>query len=122
MEANVKYNDFKGTAAADHNDKKVTDFKIDQSLESCGVDLERYKTVGFRIKTGVAKSFSLSVILLDKSKTDEEYLVELYLNDNKIDNLFDIFKNFEVLLFEADKEYSKLKIKEDYVGSMNNPI
>ncbi len=122
MEAKVKYNYFKGTAAADWNDKKFTDFNLDECLKSSGVDLERYEKVGFRLNTYTTKSFDLSVILLDKSIADRKYLIEMHLKDVKIDDLFDIFKRFEVVLFDANKDYSDIEINKIYDGSIDNLI
>lgn len=122
MEANVKYNDFKGTAAADWNDKKVTDFNLYECLESCGVDPSRYKIVGFKLNSYNTKTFGLSVFLLDISITDRKYIIEMLLNDIKIDYLFDIFKRFEVVLFDANNDYSNIKINETYNGSIKNSI
>ncbi len=122
MEANVKYNNYKGTAAADWNDKKLTDFNLDECLKSSKVDLERYEKVGYKIITGVGKAFGLSVILLDKNRTDRKYLIEMYLKDVKIDDLFDIFKRFEVVLYDTNNDYSNTEINEIYDGSIDNKI
>lgn len=122
MEAKVKYNDFKGTAAADWNDKKLTDFNLDECLKSTRIDLKRYEKVGYKIITGVGKAFGLSVILLDKNRTDRKYLIEMYLKDVKIDDLFDIFKSFEVVLYDTNNDYSNTEINEIYDGSIDNKI
>ncbi len=46
----------------------------------------------------------------------------MYLKDVKIDDLFDIFKRFEVVLYDTNNDYSNTEINEIYDESIDNKI
>lgn len=113
MEANVQYNDFKGTAAADISDSLSVNFSGD-SLESFAdffkLDKNRFKIIGISFYGGKSPSISLLCVDLEESTTEKEYIVSMRIDwpyeEHPIDTLF---KRFEVVLHEKfDEKYLHL--------------
>jgi hypothetical protein len=116
MEANVQYNDFVGTAAADieENFKNLNDV-----LSECGVDTTRYEGIGAKFDGGV------SIICIDKQKTTngKPYIVSIDLDDEFTqEDFFDLFKRFQLILWskyheecEIDEELTLDEIQEDEI-------
>ncbi len=124
MEANVSYNDFKGTASADISDGLAIHCRAVTNLEKIGeyfkIDPARFKTIGISIEG--TDDFDLSLICIDllKSKPEKEHIVIISIDntEEKI-SLKSIFKRLNVVLYSNyDNKYSKLN--HDEVISINN--
>lgn len=103
MKANVTYNDFVGTAAADISDNLgiAGGDNIKGLAKYFNLDEERFEAVG--IKIGGTEDFYLSLICIDNEKSIEnkKHIVQLSLNMQKnSDILKHLFKRFEVVLHD----------------------
>lgn len=111
MKADVQYNDFVGTAAADISDH--TD--LNKYLESKGVDINRYNSIGVRFYSSYNFSFSASIICIDKKKSTAEkqhiVLVSFEKNIDR-DDFFDLFKRFNVVITSQFGDYENKEIDE----------
>lgn len=117
MKADVQYNDFVGTAAAD-----ISDFlgsKYGDNLESFGkyfkIDETRFKVIGISIYG--TDSFSISFLCIDKLKSTEEkeYLVSMSIDiENEKDILHFLFKRLHIVLHSKfDNKYPTLEYDEE---------
>ncbi|MDN3582420.1 hypothetical protein [Mucilaginibacter flavus] len=117
MKADVQYNDFKGTAAAD-----ISDFlgsKFGDNLESFGryfkLDLERFKVIGISIYG--TENFYISLFCVDKQKstTVKEHIVSMSIDvDDKKEILDFLFKRLHVVLHSRfDEKYPNLRYDEE---------
>lgn len=91
-QADVQYNDFKGTAAAD-----IADFtNLEEFLKNKGVDVNRYNPVGVDIFSSY-DSCSYGVICKDKEANNK--LVEIrFESKGSYEEFFSLFKRFNVIL------------------------
>jgi hypothetical protein len=97
MKADVQYNDFIGTSAADISDH--TD--LDKLLSSRGIDIDRYESIGASFYSSYSDFFSASIICIDKQKStsNKSFIVKIRLNDEfDKDEFFDLFKRFNVVI------------------------
>lgn len=112
MKADVQYNDYIGTSAADISDH--TD--LNKFLASRGVDTDRYDSIGASFYAGYSDFFSASIICLDKHKSTSEksYIVSISFEDelNK-DEFFDLFKRFNVVVSTKYGGYQNKEIDEE---------
>lgn len=117
MKANVSYNDFLGTVAADISDNLSKD--AGDTLKSIGryfnLDESRFEIIGLSIYG--TKTFSLSLLCVDKHKTNDgnEHIVSMMydLNDKK-GNLDILFKRLHIVIHEKyDEKYPKLPYNEE---------
>lgn len=117
MKADVQYNDFVGTAAAD-----ISDFlgsKYGDNLESFGkyfkIDETRFKVIGISIYG--TDSFSISFLCIDKLKSTEEkeHLVSMSIDiENEKDILHYLFKRLHIVLHSKfDNKYPTLEYDEE---------
>ena len=117
MKADVQYNDFVGTAAAD-----ISDFlgsKYGDDLESFGkyfkVDETRFKVIGISIYG--TDSFYISFLCVDKIKStfDKEHIVKMSVDiKNEKDILDFLFKRLHIVLHSRfDKKYPALDYDEE---------
>lgn len=117
MKADVQYNDFKGTAAAD-----ISDFlgsKYGDYLESFGkhfkIDENRFRVVGISIY-GI-DNFYISLICVDKVKSTEkkEHIVSMSIEiENEKDILDFLFKRLHIVLHSKfDEKYKNLDYDEE---------
>ena len=92
MRANVHYNDYKGSAAAD-----IADFLIlNDFLKAKGFDAERYHAVGVDFSTGNNRC---SYRFICEDKILDNKLVSLDVEeDMSFDEFFSMFKMFNVVL------------------------
>jgi len=67
MKAEVQYNDFIGTAAADVSDH--TD--LNKFLAKRGVDIGQYEAIGAKFFSWYTEGFSASIICIDKEKSTD---------------------------------------------------
>ncbi|MFV5691928.1 hypothetical protein ACM55K_07890 [Flavobacterium sp. LT1R49] len=110
MKADVQYNDYIGTSAADISDH--TD--LDKFLTERGVDTERYESFGASFYSGYSDFFTASIICRDKLKTTEikPYIVEFDFDITK-DEFFELFKRFHVVITEKFDKHSNREIDEN---------
>lgn len=116
MKADVSYNDFTGTVAADISD--ALSRNAGDTLKSIGryfnLDEKRFEIVGLSIYG--TKDFSISLICVDKNKSsDKEHIVSMMydLGDNK-ENLSKLFKRLHIVLHEKfDEKYKELPYNEE---------
>lgn len=117
MKADVQYNDFVGTAAAD-----ISDFlgsKYGDDLESFGkyfkIDESRFKVIGISIYG--TDNFYISFLCVDKQKSTDtkEHLVSMSIDiENEKDILDFLFKRLHIVLHSKfDSKYPNLKYDEE---------
>lgn len=117
MKADVQYNDFKGTAAAD-----ISDFlgsKYGDSLKSFGayfgIDNARFEVVGISVYG--TEHFYISLYCVDKVKSTEskEHIVSMYINiEDDTEILAYLFKRLHVVLHSRfDNKYANLDYDEE---------
>lgn len=119
MKAQVQYNDFKGTVAAD-----ISDFLGGNSLESISkyfnLDTNRFKLIGLSI-SGI-RDFHLALRCIDLEKTtqDKDYIVDLSI-DLEGKNPFELlFKRLDISLHEKyDKKYLDPELDSDREAEFN---
>lgn len=112
MKANVQYNDFIGTSAADISDH--TD--LNKFLEHKGIDTKRYDSIGASFYAGYSEFFNMSIICLDKykSENDSPYIVSISFEEEiGKEFFFDLFKRFNVIIISKYNNYSLEKINEE---------
>jgi hypothetical protein len=117
MKADVQYNDFVGTAAAD-----ISDFlgsKYGDSLESFGkyfkLDLNRFEVIGLSIYG--TENHYISLLCVDKMKTtaEKEHITSLSVNikDDK-EFLNFLFKRLHIVLHSRfDNKYPNMDYDEE---------
>lgn len=118
MKANVQYNDFKGTTAADIGDSySLTDF-----LKQKGVDTDRYRPIGSKFFSNYESLLSVDIICVDnqQSTDGEPYIVELSLNEPMTHKeYFGLFKRYECIVVQD--YYQQYDIKDSKtIGSMED--
>ena len=117
MKADVQYNDFVGTAAAD-----ISDFlgsKYGDALESFAkffkVDSNRFKIIGISIYG--TENFYISLLCVDKKRSSEqkEHIVSMSIeieNEKEVMNF--LFKRLHIVLHSRfDKKYPNLEYDEE---------
>ncbi len=117
MKANVQYNDFTGTAAADISDFLAT--KYTGGLKAFGkyfkIDESRFEVVGVSVH-GTDK-FYVSLVCIDKHKStaDKEHIVSMSIElENPRDILDILFKRLHIVLHaKTDKKYHDLRYDEE---------
>jgi hypothetical protein len=117
MKADVQYNDFIGTAAAD-----ISDFlgsKYGDNLESFGkyfkLDLNRFKVVGLSIYGTENHYISLLCVDSEKSTNEKEHLIKMSIDitDDK-DFLGFLFRSLHLVLHSRfDDKYPNLDYDEE---------
>jgi hypothetical protein len=97
MKANVQYNDFKGTVAAD-----ISDFLGGNSLDEVAnhfkLDNDRFRLIGLSIYGTGEFHLALRCVDLEKSTTQKEYIVDLSVDLGGKNPLELLFKRFHVSL------------------------
>jgi hypothetical protein len=122
MEANVRYNDFKGTAAASVSDFLALAYDGGNGFSNVskyfGLDEQRFNLVGISIYG--TKKFGLQLICVDKDKSsdEKEHIVMLshpLRNKKEREELLDIlFKHLNIILYDGDNmKYSSIR-REDH--------
>lgn len=117
MKADVQYNDFKGTAAAD-----ISDFlgsKYGDDLDSFGkyfkIDETRFKVIGISIYG--TDSFYISFLCVDKVKStsDKEHIVSMSIDIEDDRDILDfLFKRLHIVLHSRfDNKYLTLDYDEE---------
>lgn len=117
MKANVQYNDFTGTVAAD-----ISDFigpssvdKIKSITNYFKIDLDRFKPIGITIY-GTEK-FYISILCIDKVKSTDkkEYIVNMSIDiENKKDIIDILFKRLHIVLYDRfETKYDKIDYDEE---------
>lgn len=118
MNADVSYNDFTGTVAADISDVIGAKFSGDDIISIAKyfkIDDTRFKVVGISIY-GV-KNFQISLICVDLNKTtpSKEHIVNMSIDiENENEILKILFKRINFVLYNKfDKKYSSLVCDEE---------
>ncbi len=117
MKADVQYNDFIGTTAADISDGLGT--KYGDSLSSFGkffkINEDRFKVVGISVYG--TEEFYISLICVDKQRSNEEkeHIVSMSIEiENEKEILNFLFKRLHIVLHSRfDDKYSKLDYDEE---------
>jgi len=117
MKADVQYNDFRGTAAAD-----ISDFlgsKYGDNLKSFGkffkLDESRFEVIGISISGTDNKYISLYCVDKKKSTEEKEHIVSMWIDieDDK-EILGFLFKRLQIVLHSRfDKKYGDLGYDEE---------
>lgn len=117
MKADVQYNDFKGSVAADISDA-LSRYAGD-TLKSIGryfkLDEKRFDIIGLSIYGTVDFSISLLCVDKNKSKEGQEHIVSMMydIGDDK-ENLDILFKRLHIVLHERfDEKYPELRYNEE---------
>lgn len=114
MKADVQYNDYIGTAAADISDH--TDLKA--FLQSRKVDTKRFDPIGASFYHGYNDFFSMSIICTDrdKSTTVNPYIVKIHFESAIThEEFFNLFKRFNVIVTIKHGGYQDNIINEELV-------
>lgn len=119
MKAEVHYNDFTGSIAADISDRIAANKGnyISSIGEYFGVDQERFKVVGVSM-SGIT-SYSVTLICVDREKSSplKEHIVKMTVDldaEGQKTMLGLLFKRINVMLFDAgENHYSTLECDEE---------
>ena len=113
MKANVKYNSFVGSAAADLSES----VNLKQLLLESGYDANRYEPLGLDviIESG---SLAIFVICIDKLNYDanSKMVSKCLLKNNNSVNFNKIFKHLNIFLFSSHLN------SEDYISENNKVV
>lgn len=113
MKAEVQYNDFKGTVAAD-----ISDFLGGNSLEAIAkyfnLDTKKFNLVGLSIYGTANFHLALRCVDLEKSTKEKEYIVDLSVDLEGKNPLDLLFKRLYISLHGAhDKKYLDPELDSD---------
>jgi len=114
FKAQVQFNDFVGSAAADISDH--SDLKKFLVLRK--VDVERYEPVGASFYSGYNHNCNASIICLDRIRSSEgrPYLVDIsFEGDFDSADFFNLFKRFNVMITSKTRGYYQIEISEEIV-------
>lgn len=128
MKADVQYNDFVGTAAADISD--ALGFKYGDYLDSYGkyfnIDENRFKIVGISIYGTESFFVSFYCVDLNKSSDAKEHIVKMRMEiDDEKEILRILFKRLHIVLHSKfdrkypDREYDEEIEYTDFHTKMN---
>lgn len=115
MKANVTYNDFKGTVAADISDELgiIEGEKLENIGKYFGLDQKRFKIIGLSIMG--RNEFNVSMICIDnlRSTSTKDHIVKIFCN--KEDEILTVlFKRLNFVLYNKfDKNYFDLDYDEE---------
>lgn len=111
MKAQVQYNDFIGTAAADESDH----IKLKAFLEKKGVDVERYEPIGAKFYMG-GRNFYGHILCKDHHEERENFAVKIsFENGLSCDEFFSLFKRFEVIITLKHGGYQDWELQNDSI-------
>ena len=113
MKAEVQYNDFIGTAAADISDHT----HLENFISSRGIDTERYQAIGASFYAGYSDYFSVSILCIDKDNSTElkKHIVKIgFEKDISKDEFFVLFKIFNVVITQKYGNYEQLEVDEEF--------
>lgn len=111
MKADVQYNDFIGTAAADASDH----ITLKDYLEKKGVDVERYEPIGAKFYSG-ERSFYGHIVCKDHQDERENYAVKISFEKGlTCDEFFALFKRFEVIITRKYGGYQDWELQGDSI-------
>jgi hypothetical protein len=117
MKADVQYNDFVGTAAADISDylgSKYGDY-LESFAKFFKIDDNRFKIIGISIYG--TENFYISLLCIDKQRSSEEkeYIVSMSIEvENEKEVLRFLFKRLHIVLHSRfDNKYPNLEYDEE---------
>lgn len=117
MKADVQYNDFRGTAAADISDSLGS--KYGDNLKSFGkyfkIDENRFEVIGISIYGTNNLYISLYCVDRTKSTLEKEHIVSMSIDiDDDKEVLSFLFKRLHIVLHSRfDKKYGDLSYDEE---------
>lgn len=117
MKADVQYNDFKGTVAADISDFLGESGSDDlKSIgEHFGLNHDRFEIIGLSIYG--TSDFFISLICVDKERSDEnnEHIVSMSVEHKEGNEILDtLFKRLHIVLHNKfDEKYPNLDYNEE---------
>lgn len=110
MKASTKYNDYRGTAAADFADGQT----LEAYLKGKGLDTNRYKPIGVELNCGYSTSIHPRFICEDMQSGDKKALTFGFEKEISITEFLNLFKRFNVVLTWAKGEdYSDWELDDD---------
>lgn len=112
MKANVQYNDFIGTSAADISDHR----SLDDFLASRGININRFESIGATFYTGYSDFFSASILCIDKKQSTKEkaHIVKIHFESElSKEEFFDLFKRFNVIIMNKFSGFQNDEIDEE---------
>ena len=111
MKADVQYNDYVGTSAADISDYQ----NLDDILKEWGVNTERFYPVGISFFAGDAGSCYLNILCEDKERNDGKIVKIRYAKEPgySVQDVMQLFKRFEVII--TRKEFQTRELEEEPV-------
>lgn len=116
MKADVQYNDFLGTAAADISDYTT----LEKYLNEIKVDTNRYYPIGAKFYTSYGDNFcNVEILCQDREKNNS--LSALTIEDMSIQEFSMLFKRFEVVLHLKTINIDDCEV-EDHVYINTDPI
>lgn len=111
MKAEVQYNDFIGTAAADMSDW----IKLDDYLTKKGIDTKRYEPIGAKFFRSESY-FSASIICNDKQSEIPNKAVQISFEKGlDQEEFFNLFKRFDVIVTKQFGNYQDWELDEDTI-------
>ncbi|UTX46667.1 hypothetical protein [Chryseobacterium sp. MA9] len=118
MKADVQYNDFTGTAAADISDMISTNYggdTLDSFANFFKLDKERFKIIGISFYGTRKFSISLLCVDLELSTDEKEHIVSMMMDwDQERSPLDILFKRLDIVLHQKyDERYSSLNYDEE---------
>lgn len=108
MKANVQYNDFRGTTAADISDFIV----LEDYLKNKGLDIEKYTPIGIRFYSNY-DSISVDFICIDRECEEEKAIRICFEKEMNINEFLNLFKRFEVILIK--ERFAKCELVDDSI-------
>ena len=117
MRADVQYNDFRGTAAADISDNLGSKYgdNLDSFSKLFKVNEERFEIIGISIYG--TRDFIISLLCIDKNKSTDEkkHIVSMSMDiEHEKEILPILFKRLHIVLHSRfDKEYQELTYDEE---------
>lgn len=115
MKANVQYNDFKGTAAADISDGLGGAGDMKGLAKFFDLDEDRFTPIGISLYG--TNGFSVSILCVDKEQSTEEkeHIVSMsYDVENKGEIIDFLFKRLHIVLHDKfDNKYPNLDYDEE---------
>jgi len=114
MKADVQYNDFVGTAAADISDHTT----LKALIIKRGLDAKRFEPIGATFYHGYAKFFNGAILCIDneKSTPEKKHIVNISFEaEFTQEQFFDLFKRFSVHIHKKFNGYENMQIDEELV-------
>jgi hypothetical protein len=115
MKADVPYNDFIGTVAADISDDLANQENLQDIAGYFKLDISRFKLVGLSIYGPGDFMLSLICVDLTKSSNEQEFIIKMsYDIHDQQDIISILFKSLHIILHDKfDRKYTGLDYAEE---------